>query len=351
MSAGFRATNRFRPLGAVDTEVGKPGSGPGPSPRGTRTGCNATYLQNHGYAPLNADLARLDPADLARHFDLTPGDLGVLISCAPCTGFSQKLAHNHAADDPRNHLIERTGLYVQALMPEFLVMENVKELLQGRHRVHFTRLAAHLERLGYAVSAGVYDFSRAGLPQRRRRAIIVARRGGPVPETLLPQFPEGTERTVRDTIAHLPPLDAGQADPSDPAHACPGMTPAVLERLRAIPRDGGSWEDLRLTAPHLMIPSMTTKRSGSFPDAYGRMSWDRPAPTITRECAGPGNGRYSHPEQDRLLSVREMALLQGFPADYTFCGTLAQQYNQIGNAVPPLIAVQLAERIGALAPS
>ena len=81
---------------------------------------------------------------------------------------------------------------------------------------------------------------------------------------------------------------------------------------------------------------------GSHPDVYGRMWWDRCAVTIKRECGHIGNGRYAHPEQDRLCTVREMAILQGFPASYTFVGTLANRYRHIGDAVPPLISYQLA---------
>jgi DNA (cytosine-5)-methyltransferase 1 len=99
----------------------------------------------------------------------------------------------------------------------------------------------------------------------------------------------------------------------------------------------------------LLTPSMFRARPGSFPDVYGRLWWDRPAITITRECAHVGNGRYVHPEQDRLLTVREMALLQGFPADYMFEGPLTARYNQIGDAVPPMIAAQIAAHVARLA--
>src|SRR5690606_32568697 len=98
---------------------------------------------------------------------------------------------------------------------------------------------------------------------------------------------------------------------------------------------------------HLRIPSMDVGKPGSFPDIYGRLAWDRVAPTVTRECSHPGNNRYSHPEQDRLLSVREMALIQGFPADYHFEGSLSFKYRQIGDAVPPMVAAMIAEAIAA----
>jgi DNA (cytosine-5)-methyltransferase 1 len=122
----------------------------------------------------------------------------------------------------------------------------------------------------------------------------------------------------------------------------------VTERLKAMPKDGGSWADLVGFRDDLLIPSMIGKRIGSFPDVYGRLWWDRPAITVTRECAHPGNGRYVHPEQDRMLTVREMALIQGFPPDYVFLGPINARYNQIGDAVPPLVARSVAGHVAAM---
>ena len=345
MSAGFRAfRDEYEIIGAVDAELAKPGRG---RSAGSSTMCNPTYARNIGIVPKNADLRVLEPKDYRDELGLSEGDLGVLVSCAPCTGFSQKNAQNHIDDDPRNQLVQRTGKFVEAFRPEFLVMENVKELLVGNQRHHFDALKAYLEAtLGYSVWAEVHDLSDYGLPQRRIRALIIARRDGPIigiPERT------GRRRTVRDTIAHLPPISAGERDPNDAMHESPNNTPVVMERIRAIPRNGGSWADIMnepdLTEEQkrrLLIPSMFRARPGSFPDVYGRLWWDRPAITITRECAHTGNGRYLHPEQDRLLSVREMALLQGFPMDYVFEGPLTAKYNQIGDAVPPMISQQIA---------
>lgn len=335
MSWGFASLPRFfRIVAAVDAERAKPGRGRSGA---TSTRCDASYEANIGVRPLAADLATLDPASLP------PCD--VLVSCAPCTGFSQKLAANHAADDPRNQLVPRTALFVEALRPRALVMENVRELLTGRHRHHFELLRDRLEALGYGVWAGVHDLSDFGLPQRRRRAIVLATLGAP--PAPLTATPPQQRTTVRDAIGALPPVAQGVPDPHDEQHRCPRHTAAVTERLRAIPRDGGSWADLPPTRPDLLIPSMVGKRAGSFPDIYGRLWWDRPAITITRECGSPGNGRYVHPEQDRMLTVREMSLLQGFPPGYRFLGPLAARYNQIGDAVPPLVARAVAGHVAA----
>lgn len=341
MSYGFWKYRRFfRLIGAVDLEKGKPGLGKSP---GTSVHCNGTYERNLGLAPKRADLAELVPQRYREELGLRPGELTVLISCAPCTGFSQKKALNHTVDEPQNVLVERSADFVAEFMPEFFVMENVKELVRGRLTYHFDNLSCRLDELGYSLDAQVYDFSEYGLPQRRLRALIVARRDrGPV-HGLVRKRPGAT---VRQTIGHLPPLSQGQCHRDDPMHVCPKHGPAVTERMRAIPKDGGSWGDIVKSNPHLLIPSMKRKRRpGSWWDVYGRLWWDRPAVTITRECGHPGNGRFTHPEQDRHLSVREMALLQGFPSDYCFEGPLIAKYNQIGDAVPPPIAEQVAEVI------
>jgi DNA (cytosine-5)-methyltransferase 1 len=350
MSAGFAyRPEEFRIIGAVDKQVAKPGRG---KSDGSSTKCNPTYEANIGVRPLHADLAVLDPREYREEQKLNRGELDVLISCAPCTGFSQKNANNHVADDPRNQLVRRTGLFVAELLPRYLVMENVKELLAGVFKQHFLALRAHLGRLGYSVWAEAHDLSDYGLPQRRVRALVIARRDGPI---VGPPLARTGPVTVRQTIGHLPPLEAGESDPSDPQHRSPGMSEAVLERVRATPRDGGSWADImrseRISEEdkrRLLIPSMWRARPGSFPDVYGRLWWDRPAVTIVRECAHVGNGRYTHPEQDRLLTVREMSLLQGFPPDYEFTGPLAARYNQIGDSVPPLISNQIASHIAAI---
>lgn len=336
MSTGFARTGRFTPIGAVDLEVAKPSHPVG------ATACNDTYEANLGLRPLSADLAVISPEDVAAHFGFKPNDVDLLISCAPCTGFSQKQSRNHARDDSRNHLVERTAVYAEAWKPKYVVVENVKELLRGRHKHHYQGLHRRLTELGYDVFAEVHDLKHLGLPQSRIRSLIVAKLGGRF-EWHVPE--RQSFATVRDAIGHLPAVQAGEQHPDDPMHVSPRMTDGSMARMQAIPKDGGSWTDIPEKLAHLRIPSMNSKKPGSFPDIYGRLAWDRQAPTVTRECSHPGNGRYSHPEQDRLLTVREMALIQGFPADYQFKGSLSFKYRQIGDAVPPVVAGQIARAI------
>lgn len=336
MSAGFARLGSFRPIGAADLEVAKPSSGIG------ATNCNSTYHANLGLLPASVDLATTGPSELSSHFGFSPADVDVLISCAPCTGFSQKQSRNHISDDARNKLVKRTAVFAAEWKPRYVVIENVKELLRGRHRSHFQDLHRSLSAIGYHVSAEIHDLKEFGLPQSRIRALIVAKLGGEI-SLDLPRV--NRVATVRDAIGHLPPIAAGETHPNDSMHIAPNMTQLSLERLRAIPKDGGSWTDIPDRLARLRIPSMDVDRPGSFPDIYGRLFWNKPAPTVTRECSHPGNGRYCHPEQDRLLSVREMSLIQGFPPDYVFLGSLSSRYRQIGDAVPPLISSMIGKAI------
>lgn len=348
MSHGFHAHPAFRHVGAYDAEIGKPSS------RRGGLGCNATFRLNHAIDATAIDLAEVSDAEIADIKRALPGGpLDVLAACPPCTGYSRANPANHSADDARNSLVVSVARWAAILRPAVIVMENARELLNGNFAHHFQTLRSQLETLGYDVSAKVHMLDRFGLPQRRERALVVATTrpaGAKDLDDLWSGYAVRRDATtVRRAIAHLPPIAAGERDTADPFHVSPRMTSVTLERLRAIPRDGGSWLELRChpDGHRLMTPAMlrsiTAGDFGSHPDVYGRLAWEKPAPTIKRECAHVGNGRYSHPQQDRLCTVRELALLQGFPSHYRFGGaSLANQYRHIGDAVPPLISHQIA---------
>lgn len=347
MSFGFKSHPAFRPLFAVDAQVGKPSSGMG------ALGCNASYEANIGIPVREADLSVYPPRELMRETGLKSGELDVLISCAPCTGFSRTNSKNHGRDDRRNGLVERTGEFVGALRPKVLVMENARELIRGNFSHHYENLRTSLEAMGYSVYGGIHTLTEFGLPQVRERALVIATRDHATIRTLGDLWggmvPTSESVTVRHAIAHLPAIAAGEIDPVDPLHRSPGFSaPESLARMRAIPHDGGSWLDLlkRPGGRRLMTPSMAklvaARDFGSHPDKYGRLWWDRPCVTVKRECSHVGNGRYAHPEQDRLCTVRELALLTGFPAEYKLLGSLSNRYRHIGDAVPPLVSFQLA---------
>ena len=336
-------------MGAADAEIGKPSSRPG------SLGCNGSYARNIGVDPLKVDLGAIVPEELFERLNLEFRP-DVLIACPPCTGFSRTLARNHLVDDARNSLVQRVGDFVRTFAPEIVVMENARELINGRFSRHYESLKADLEEQGYVVSGRVHLLSEFGLPQRRERALVIAAKGTRAPFNLedlwtgLAVNPEAVR--VRRAIAPLPVIDAGETHPDDPCHAAPQISDLNRERMASIPRDGGSWFDLldQFGTSDLLTPSMRRRAEagtlGSHPDVYGRLWWDRPAPTIKRECGHIGNGRYAHPEQDRLCSVRELALLQGFPRDYVFDAIgLANMYRHVGDAVPPLIAYQMAAAV------
>jgi DNA (cytosine-5)-methyltransferase 1 len=347
MSCGFHRHRDFAIAGAADAQIGKP------SARQGSLGCNASYVASIGVHPVPAELEVSDPSEVCQAMELGSSMPVVLTACPPCTGFSRTMASNHLRDDQRNSLVGRVADYAALLRPEIIIVENARELVTGRFATHLHGLAARLSRQGYQVTAGTYFLTAFGLPQRRERALVIAVRR-PLRLRDLPALWQGWRidakaTHVRRAIWDLPPVRAGQAHPGDPLHVSPALRSAAnRRRLAAVPHDGGSWADLILQPDSsvLLTPAMARRVAngnlGSHPDIYGRLHWNRPAVTVKRECGHIGNGRYAHPEQDRLCTVREVSILQGFPRDYLLAGSLANMYRHVGDAVPPLISYQLA---------
>ncbi|MFE4754461.1 DNA cytosine methyltransferase [Streptomyces mirabilis] len=347
MSFGFHAHQGFRVASAVDAQKSKPSR--------STLACNETYSQNINITPLDIDLQEISPKELARRVraDGVLRTPTVLTACPPCTGFSRTLPKNHKEDDPRNSLVGKVAEFTAALRPKIVVIENARELLHGNFKLHSERLGNDLQDLGYTVHAKTYRLDHFGLPQRRERTIITAVTSGITLRTLEDLWDDfkidPKALTVRRAIWDLPEIGAGLTHPSDPDHGSSRATAEVLERIRAIPHDGGSWISLfdtplteKLATP-AMRKSVAAGKTNHFSDVYGRMVWDAPAPVIKRECSHVGNGRYTHPTQDRLCTVRELALLQGFPHDYRFTASSRQNaYRHAGDAVPPLISYQIA---------
>src|SRR4051795_9182109 len=218
MSCGFQRHPSFAVVGAADAEVGKPSAGAG------TLGCNASYARNIGIEPLTVDLGAVAAEELRDRFALAASQV-VLTACAPCTGFSRMLAHNHVVDDARNSLVGRVAAFARVLRPQVIVMENARELLMGRFATHFAALRESLERDGYRVIPEIHFLSDFGLPQRRERALVVAVADDVRARTMrdlwdgLAVKPEAT--TVRRAIAHLPEVAAGEQAPRDPMHVSP----------------------------------------------------------------------------------------------------------------------------------
>ena len=341
MSFGFKAHGGFELLAAADAEIGKPTAGVG------QLQCNSTYQSNIGIAPKKINLADVAAADIRRLLEIEGRKVNVLSICPPCTGFSRTNPENHLRDDPRNWLVPKAADFAIALDADVMVMENARELVRGNFMHHYRALRERLEDAGYNVFGRSYFLSRFGLPQQRERAIVIAVKEH-FPLYTLESMWDGWEikaeaKTVRRSLDIA--QNSAKAD-----HRVPGFASDVVKRrLQAIPKDGGSWIDIlkRSDRDELLTGSMkriaASKKFGSYPDVYGRMAWDKPSPTIKRECAHIGNGRYAHPEHDRLCTIAEMAVLNGFPANYRFEGaSIANAYRHIGDAVPPSISYQIA---------
>ena len=269
---------------------------------------------------------------------LAPERPRVLSGCAPCQPFS---TYTNGRRPPRSQwkLLDKFAQIVQALRPEVVTMENVS--LLTKHGV-FSDFVAVLKRSAYRVSYSVVRCSDYGVPQRRRRLVLLASALGDI--VLEPPAEPGSDGpTVRDAIGHLQPLEAGGASRSDPMHRCSGLSETNLRRIRnSVP--GGTWRDWD---PGLRTSCHSKSSGRTYPGVYGRMSWNEPAPTITTQFHGYGSGRFGHPAQDRAISLREGALLQTFPEDYSFVPPgqsvrISPVARLIGNAVP----VELGAAIG-----
>ena len=284
-----------------------------------------TYKANHRDVTLwERDIRKLEPQELLDTLGLKIGGLDLLAGCPPCQGFSTMRTLNGAlrVDDPRNDLLMEFERFVDALRPRAVMLENVPGLADDKRFETFLR---KLKKLGYLGAHRVLNAAEYGVPQRRRRLIYLAGLGMVIP------FAEknGRKITVKEAIGGLP--KAGQS--GDPVHDMPeNRTPKVLEIIRLIPKDGGSRRDLpeeyRLDCH---------KRCNGFKDVYGRMAWKEVAPTITGGCFNPSKGRFLHPEENRAITMREAALLQGFPRRYKFPVTdnKSAVALMIGNALPP----------------
>lgn len=258
------------------------------------------------------------------------GIIDLLVICAPCQPFSSQ--NRHRGNDKREQLIVRALTVVARVRPSLVFFENVPGLASPAYREIVTALHAGLRELGYEMSQPmVRDAADFGVPQRRRRCIMLAAKC----ETAVSAFTNADVRrnpqTVYSAIADLPVLASGEASETDPLHRARSHQPIAVERLKHIPRNGGSRSSL---PPHLVLQCHKGKTT-SFSDVYGRMTWDLVAPTLTTGCTDLTRGRFGHPDQDRAITMREAARLQTFPDDYKFVGQPAQISRQIGNAVPP----------------
>jgi DNA (cytosine-5)-methyltransferase 1 len=285
----------------------------------------ATYTLNHPSVRLYSnDIRSIDPSEMLAELGLKKGELGLLAGCPPCQGFSRLRTRNQSdsVEDHRNDLVKDFLRFAQEMMPSTIMMENVPALEKdGR----FLDLQNQLGLLGYECDVKVLDAANYRVPQRRRRLILLASR---IHRPKLAPI-RSARVTVRQAIKGI----GAPTRTKDLLHALPERrSDQVRKIISLIPKNGGSRKDLAKKyqlACHL--------RSNGFSDVYGRMSWDDVAPTITSGCFNPSKGRFLHPSYNRCITLREAAILQGFPRDYKFDTTHGKEAIalMIGNALPP----------------
>lgn len=269
----------------------------------------------------------------------------VLAGCAPCQPFSSYAFKNKTKDPNKYDLLYEFGRLVKEVKPDIVTMENVPAIQKFKLKNVLQDFIEVLKKEGYFVSEKVVYCPDYGIPQTRKRFVLLASKLGEIRLISSTHLKENYV-TVRDTIGNLPPINAGEACLTDPLHRSRVLSPLNMKRMLATPY-GGGWKNW----PEELLLECHRKEGGkSFGSVYGRMVWDKPAPTMTTLCTGIGNGRFGHPIQNRAISVREAALFQTFPLEYKFFPdensvsiTKASRY--IGNAVPPQLGAVIADSI------
>lgn len=327
----------------------------------------ATFRHNFPDAiGMNVDLVHCAPSQLMNSLSIEPGELDILAGGPPCQGFSKNVPRKlRSADDPNNLLVKRFLDYCEQMRPKAILMENVAEFRNGFARQFSDEIRERLDKAGYKVASAVLNAAEYGVPQKRRRAFFIAVQGASPPTIPAPTHSEPPKRqlgfdsngfvSVWDAIGDLPSVQHGQgADPCGYAcapfseyqrarrngsgkvrnHTARELRPLQRSRLAAL-QPGQGIKDL---PDHLRV-------KGGYSGAYGRLTKQGVAPTITRWMFHPGSGRWGHPVDTRTLTIREAARIQGFSDDYEFVGSFVQQAGQLGNAAPPLLIERIAAAI------
>lgn len=303
--------------------------------------CEYGYEYNNKARFINKDILDITADDILRLFRRDDSTIRVLAGCAPCQPFSG--LNNRDITDQQLQPLEKFASLIEETRPHIVSMENVSGLADRTKYPVFDSFIRTLEKCGYEYTYEVVNASDYGVPQHRKRLVLLASKLGKI--ALIAKTHEDRKVTVRDVIYDLPPISDGEIHGKDRLHRASKLNAINLRRVRATPRNGGNsshWSnDLRLKC-HKKPSGSTYKGT-----VYGRMRWDEPGPTMTTQCVGLGNGRFGHPEQHRAISLREAALLQTFPKKYRFVEPRTPVYMAhvarfIGNAVP----VRLGRIIG-----
>jgi len=298
--------------------------------------CRFPYEQNNEAKFIELDVRKLSGGRLR---DLWAcGTYSLLAGCAPCQPFSTYSQKGRGfRKDSKWDLVADFGRLVLKSQPDLVTMENVPQLIY--HQV-FRTFCESLS--GYHLWWKVIECATYGVPQTRKRLVLLASRIGPI--ALSPPVANGPDGkpTVRKFISHLSPLGAGDSDPTDALHSACSLSRLNLRRIKAS-KPGGTWRDWDVS----LIARCHRKPSGeTYPSVYGRMEWDALSPTITTQSFGYGNGRFGHPEQDRAITLREAAILQTFPDSYRFLPEgVRARFNVLGRLIGNAVPVRIGEVI------
>ena len=307
--------------------------------------CQYAYETNTGGKFFYKDVKSVTGNEIKKLYSKKKNTIKVLAGCAPCQPFSSYAFKNKNKDENKYNLLYEFGRLVKEVHPDIVTMENVPAIASFKLKSVLSDFVKTLESEQYNVSFKVVYCPDYGVPQTRKRLVLLASHFGKL-ELIPPTHSKDNYVTVRDTIGDLPALTAGQGCPTDPLHRCRALSSLNMRRMMATPY-GGGWRDW----PEELLLACHKKEGGkSFGSVYGRMVWDEPAPTMTTLCTGIGNGRFGHPEQNRAISAREAALFQTFPTTYKFFPneqevSLSKASRYIGNAVPPRLGEVIAESI------
>jgi DNA (cytosine-5)-methyltransferase 1 len=302
--------------------------------------CEYPYSTNNSGVFLEQSVTTLSGNDIQDFFK--KGSIKLLAGCAPCQTFSSYNRKSNSSDERWWLLLEFSRL-IKETHPELITMENVPGLIK---RDIFDTFKNNLINLGYMVDYKVINCSKYGLPQNRRRLVLLASKIGTIRLLEPKEFTKKTYKTVKDAIGNLEQIKAGDYLSTDPLHKSAALSELNLKRIKAS-KPGGTWRDW----PEYLIADCHKKQSGkSYPSVYGRMKWETQSPAITTQFMGFGNGRFGHPEQNRGLSLREGAILQGFPNNYKFIKKGETPINSVigrlvGNAVPVTLGCLIGKSI------
>jgi DNA (cytosine-5)-methyltransferase 1 len=328
MTYGFRKA-KIKVLGGIDIDPN----------------LKETYeVNNKGVHFIHADVSKLSFDDLVTKLNIKKNDNNLIfIGCSPCQYYTSIQTEKEKAKKTKMLLVDFQR-FVDHFRPGYIVLENVPGL-ETKQDSPLQKFKAFLINSGYTFDDKVINAVLYNVPQNRKRYLLLATRVQKV--IVIPKGRKQNRLTVRNFIGDITkfkPVKAGNRDSTVFRHTVSRLEEINLKRIKKTPIDGGTrlaWKD----DPQLQLKCYEGKDK-LFYDVYGRMYWDKPAPTITTKFISITNGRYGHPEQDRAISIREGAILQTFPMHYKFkCDSTGTVARMIGNAVPPELARWIGKTI------